>query len=94
LLDPKNAVPLADLDEEKSFLGAVAMGWYYAKDESDVTGFYHGMIDYLFICSSAVGMSRAKQIQDISIGQISLENQMQLMNAKHGGEVKELKGVM
>jgi len=94
LLDPKNAVPLAVLDDENAKLGALAMGWYYAKDESDIEGFLHGFIDYYFITSGAVGGVRGKQIQDISIGQISLENQMQLMNVKHGGEVKELKGVM
>lgn len=94
ILDPANAKSLSIVDDERAFLGAILDAAVRCKDDNDVDMFYYLLANNLFELSSSVGGRKFFGIQDIAIGQMSIERQMELAQMKSGFKNDELKGVM
>jgi hypothetical protein len=93
ILDPGNAKSLSIIDDERAFLGAILDAAVRCKDDTDLDMFYYLLSNNLFQLSSSIGGKKFFGIQDIAIGQMSIERQMELAQLKSGFKNDELKGV-
>jgi hypothetical protein len=95
LVDPNNRKPLAFIKEEDVVDLSMLDGYKEAFDEYDVDTWLDVLVNDLFELSAAVDGRRSEQIQNICVGQLSLQHQMELAQIRSGGQQQgELKDVV
>ncbi len=94
MIDDDNVKNLSNINEEQAFLGAILDAAVNVKDDRNLELFYMLLIDNLFLLSSSIAGRRSREIQDISIGRISYEQQLEMQQMRSGNiENNDLKGV-
>jgi len=95
ILDPINARQMTDINMEEVVFLSVMDASANCKGQYDHIGWAKIFLESYLMFRSSIGGKRSEQVQNISIGQMSRQYEMQLMNARYGGadEYQELKGI-
>jgi predicted lipid-binding transport protein (Tim44 family) len=94
MLDSKNIRQLSFLDDFQQMLVSTWMAWNDVDNDEDVELFSSLMLDNLMHTSVSVAGYRSESFQNMTVGQLSRDFQIELANIKSRGRDGELSEVL